>query len=206
MAKMFYLISGAAALVGAYASKGNANTELAKTPVETRGDLAVVGEAGDLASFSVKTLTEVFNSCQADETTHIKKLGGKTDKDLAKVFNAMEMKHNPSVKEKAEKEAAKAKAKADKEAARAEKAAAKGATGEKKESTGIPRETSKAGKLYLHLQANPKGSTIEALAEASGYDEQNARTCIGILRSKKGLLVNYDRTSKLYTLGEAAAA
>ena len=43
-------------------------------------------------------------------------------------------------------------------------------------------------------------ATLLDLVIASGSDENNARTCIGILRSKKKLDIAYDKQTKLYTL------
>jgi hypothetical protein len=43
-------------------------------------------------------------------------------------------------------------------------------------------------------------ATIKQISDASGYDILNARTCIGILRSRKGLEIAYDKTTQLYTL------
>ena len=72
---------------------------------------------------------------------------------------------------------------------------APGGNGEAK----APREGSKVGRLLAFLTENP-GSTLEQLVEASGYDAQNARTAIGILRSKKAIPIAYDRTAKTYSL------
>ena len=71
------------------------------------------------------------------------------------------------------------------------------ASGDKK----VPREGSKMGNLLSTLQSG-KQFSLAALADASGYDEQNTRTAIGILRSKNGFNIVYDKAAKLYNLGK----
>lgn len=45
-----------------------------------------------------------------------------------------------------------------------------------------PREGSKMGKLFVRLSAKG-GATLPELVKASGYDEQNVRTAIGVIRA-----------------------
>jgi hypothetical protein len=61
--------------------------------------------------------------------------------------------------------------------------------------------TAQAGtKTARLIAALYEGGTVAELAEASGYDERNCRTAIGILRTRKGLDVTQDPNTKMYHL------
>ena len=66
-------------------------------------------------------------------------------------------------------------------------------------SSNRPREGSKMSNLLIALEKG-KATSLEALSDASGYDVPNTRTAIGILRSKNGFKIEYDKAAKLYTL------
>jgi hypothetical protein len=76
------------------------------------------------------------------------------------------------------------------------KAAAKAV---EKKSAGTPRAESKTAKLVAAVSANG-GATLKEICEASGFDERNARTTIGILRSRGGKKIELDRESGKYSL------
>lgn len=169
-------------------------------PEEQRlGDAVIVKSAEDLKVLSLSALANLYNSVVEDDEA-VKKFGKKDDKTVQKVWDAVELNYDPKVQAQAEKAAAAAAKAEAKEAAAAEKGAAKGT---KKDaaaaSTGAPREGSKMGNLVAHLQKGGE-STLEELSEASGYDLNNTRTAIGILRSKKGMSIDYNRETKVYSL------
>lgn len=91
-----------------------------------------------------------------------------------------------------------AKAKVAKKAKGGKKAKAVKANGAEKKAAGTPRSESKTAKL---LAAVENGATLKEICEASGFDERNARTTIGILRSRGGKKIELDRESGKYTLG-----
>lgn len=184
---------------------GNAKevkAEFSKLPEDQRlqGGAFIIKSAEDLKALSLAALATLYNSVVEDDD-QVKKFGKKDDKTVQKVWDAAELNYDPKVQAQAEKAAAAAEKAAAREVVK-DKPAAKGA---KKDagapSTGAPREGSKMGNLVTHLQLGGE-STLEELSEASGYDLNNTRTAIGILRSKKGMAIAYNRETKLYQLGE----
>jgi hypothetical protein len=165
------------------------------------GGVIIVKSAEELKTLSLSALAALYNSV-VEEDQAVQKFSKKDDRTVQRVWDAVELNYDPKVQAQAEKAAAAA-AKAEAMASTAaEKGAAKGA---KKEagapSTGAPREGTKMGNLVAKLQEGGE-CTLEELSEASGYDLNNTRTAIGILRSKKGMPINYDRATKLYSLVE----
>ena len=196
---MYYLLRIDTGVSKACATKANAATELSKTPTDERDNFAIAGKAEDLAVMSIKVLTEVFNACQEENGTKLSKLKDKSDANLGRVWDALEETHNPKKVEAAKVAAAKEAAAAKKDSAKVtpKAKANKAAEGAPR----VPREGSKMGALYAALAASKKGVAFEDLMEASGFDEPNTRTAIGVLRGRNFIPVNYDREAKLYSLG-----
>lgn len=174
---MHYIIDKEAAdIVGeAHTSKKSVNEAFGKMPLEEREKCSIVSGAADLVELSSAKLVELHNNSVEEESQEVKSFKKKAEA-AEKTFAAMEAMHNP-----------KAKKGADAGAGSGEPRAARG-----------PREGSKIGKLVARLQEGK--CTIEELSEASGYDLQNTRTAIGILRSKKQMAIEYDRETKFYKL------
>lgn len=153
----------------------------------------IVTTGEDLQYLGVSDLVELYNSVSADED-HVTKFPSKAI-GAGKAFAAMELAHDPKVKAAAEREASKA-AKAKEREEKAATRAANGGNGGSQET----RPDSKMGRLVTKFEEG-KAYTLEELSDACGYDVQNTRTAIGILRSKKGKVINYDRDAKTYSLG-----
>ena len=164
------------------------------------GGAIIVKSAEELKTLSLSALATLYNSVVEDDV-QVTKFSKKDDKTVQKVWDAVELNYDPKVQAQAEKAAAAA-AKAEAKAAKgADKSPAKGAKEAGGDASKAPREGSKMGNLVAHLQKGGE-STLEELSEASGYDLNNSRTAIGILRSKKGMNIVYNRETKLYQLGE----
>lgn len=88
-------------------------------------------------------------------------------------------------------------AKAKEKKAKGKKKVVKAVNGGGKQAS-TPRAESKTAKLIAAVE---KGGTLKELSAASGFDERNTRTCIGILRSRKGMKIELDRTSGKYSMG-----
>jgi hypothetical protein len=198
---MHYIIEKSGKILSA-GNKKDTSVEFSKLDEKTRLDTArLVSDAEGLKELSLTALTELYNGLVEPEDT-IKKFGDK-EKAVARTWAALEFQHDPKVRakaEKAEKDAAKAAEKAEKDAAKApaEPKAKREPRGEG-EARGEPRPDSKMGKLLAVLREGGN-YILESLSEASGYDAQNTRTAIGILRSKNKIDIAYDRESKTYSL------
>jgi hypothetical protein len=154
----------------------------------------IVVSAEDLKHLTIATLVEMYNAMSEPED-QVTEFGNK-GQAAEQVWDALEKQYDPKVRARLEKEAEKAAKSAEKEAAKAAKSANK-ASGDP--GTQTTRGNSKMGRMIAALQEG-EAMSLEALSEASGYDLQNTRTAVGILRSKKGLDIAYDRTAKLYSL------
>lgn len=186
---MFYIIEKQNGVVEeAFGKKKEAEQTFSKLDEAQRGASIIASTAEELKALSMGALVSIYNNLVGDEGTPVK--GFKTkDVGVAAVFEALEAEYNPKVKAQKEREAKAAERKAGK----SEGKPANGASGDY-----APREGSKVARLLARLQEG--SASIEDLVEASDYDAQNVRTSIGILRSKKGLSIEYDREAKQYSL------
>lgn len=188
---MFYIIEKQNGVVEeAFSKKKEAEQTFSKLDEAQRGASLIVSTAEELKALSIGALVQVYNNLSGDEGPQVK--GFKT-KDIAvtAVFEALEAEYNPKVKAQKEREAKAAERKAGR--AESGKPTNGGSSGDY-----APREGSKVARLLARLQEGD--ATVEDLENASGYDAQNVRTSIGILRSKKGLPIVYDREAKQYSL------
>lgn len=140
--------------------------------VRLNGGAFIIKEAEDLKALSLSALAAAYNSLAESP---VKKFSDK-EKAVGKTFEALQAKFEP------------------KKAPKAGKAPA----ADNGEVT-APRENSKMGRLVAKLNEGGKYD-LATLAKASGYDEQNTRTAVGILRSRKSMAITYDRETKLYHL------
>ena len=73
----------------------------------------------------------------------------------------------------------------------------------KKKQKNPAKEISKIQKVRDMFKER-KSWTLQEIAERSGFDERNAKTCLSILRnpkrSKEPLITHLDREKKLYTV------
>lgn len=145
--------------------------------------LIVDGAAALSAVGTVADLTSVYNSVSSKS---VKKLESKNEKVLARVWDAIVAKCSNGHDK-------------DADAPKARTVRGKSTQGDK--SAEGPREGSKMAKLLKVLQNG--GGDLDKLSKASGYDEKNTRTAIGILRSGrvaggKKYEVKLDRDSGKY--------
>lgn len=157
--KMYIIISKSnGGLGGVYSTKKAAEEDFAKLAETTKADSFIAGEAKELSELTIPALTALYNEV-AQKT--IKRFDDKSEKTLRRVWDAYAAKHEPK--------------KAEPKAKRANGA---------KKGDGRPRGGSKMAKLLERLE---KGEASAAqLMQASGFDENNLRTAIGILRSGRG--------------------
>jgi hypothetical protein len=180
---MHYIIDKSGSVVSA-GNKKDMQTEFGKLPEEARLKThKIVSDPEGLRDLSLVALSALYNSMVEPEDA-VKKFGDK-EKAAERAWDALESQHDPKVRARAQKAAQKTE-----KVAKTKKSAPEGAK--------VPRESSKMGQLYLALQDGSK--TLKELSAASGYDEQNTRTAVGILRSKNGIGIEYDRNSKTYAL------
>lgn len=171
---MHYVLSRAGSFLSAHKTKQEANTVFGKMPFDDRKDRIVASKPEDLVNMPLSAMAGLYNEC-VGPNDKVKKFGDKSAA-MPRVFQALEERHGGK-KPKPEKAPKSEKTKSEK-APKSEKA----------ERT--PRAESKQAKLIARLQKGP--STLEQLAEASGFDEANVRTCVGILRSKKKMGIELD--------------
>jgi hypothetical protein len=142
--------------------------------IETFGPLnptEVYSTIADLEKLGVSALTKVYNACVPEEDRLASFYVGLNDAATA-AMEALEKKFNTTVW------------------------AMKNTRAQLK-SKGVGA-LNKTELLINRLIESP--ATLLEIVEASGYDEINARTCIGVLRNRKQLNIKYDKQTKLYTM------
>lgn len=195
---MFYIVDKAGKVITAGTKKEVTAKFGALSEKERLETTVLVREVSDLGSLTLTAMTDLFNSLVAEED-QVKKLLDKTT-GAERTYAAMEYSYDPRIKAREDKETAKAERAAAKEAKAAPAPEAKGKSKAAPANGNAPREGSKMGNLVVALSKG-KPLSLDQLSAASGYDEQNTRTAIGILRSKKGMDIAYDREAKVYSLG-----
>lgn len=157
-----------AVIIAAAVATVHPSKKAAEEEAKSKEGAVVVSNAEDLTQFTVVELTSVFNSVA---TKQVKKLSDKSADTATRVWEAIKTKFSGGDKTEASPDA--------KDEPKKKKVNGAAASGEKRMG---PKPESKMGKMLAALQKKG-GADVEALVKASGFDDKNVRTAIGILRS-----------------------